>query len=65
MMHAEFLSKVSALYHRFQEHDSTQTDRIARFRNIEPESAQFLAQLVHIQQPQQILEIGVVYQKVC
>lgn len=58
MMHAEFLSKVSALYHRFQEHDSTQTDRIARFRNIEPESAQFLAQLVHIQQPQQILEIG-------
>ena len=58
MMHAEFLSKVSALYHRFQEHDSTQTDRIARFRNIEPESAQFLAQLVRIQQPQQILEIG-------
>ena len=57
-MHAEFLSKVSALYQRFQEHDSTQTDRIARFRNIEPESAQFLAQLVHIQQTQQILEIG-------
>lgn len=57
-MHAEFLSKVSALYHRFQEHDSTQTDRIARFRNIEPESAQFLAQLLHIQQPEQILEIG-------
>ncbi|QQT94784.1 class I SAM-dependent methyltransferase [Acinetobacter johnsonii] len=58
MMHAEFLSKVSALYQRFQEHDSTQADRIARFRNIEPESAQFLAQLVYIQQPQQILEIG-------
>lgn len=58
MMHAEFLSKVSALYQRFQEHDSTQADRIARFRNIEPESAQFLAQLVHIQQTQQILEIG-------
>lgn len=58
MMHAEFLSKVSALYQRFQEHDSTQADRIARFRNIEPESAQFLAQLVHIQQPKQILEIG-------
>ena len=58
MMHAEFLSKVSALYQRFQEHDSTQADRIARFRNIEPESAQFLAQLVHIQRPQQILEIG-------
>ncbi|WEH96157.1 class I SAM-dependent methyltransferase [Acinetobacter johnsonii] len=58
MMHAKFLSKVSALYQRFQEHDSTQADRIARFRNIEPESAQFLAQLVHIQQPRQILEIG-------
>lgn len=57
-MHAKFLSKVSALYQRFQEHDSTQADRIARFRNIEPESAQFLAQLVHIQQPRQILEIG-------
>ena len=57
-MHAEFLSKVSALYQRFQEHDSTQADRIARFRNIEPESAQFLAQLVHIQQPPQLLEIG-------
>ena len=58
MMHAEFLSKVSVLYHRFQEHDNTQLDRIARFRNIEPESAQFLAQLLHIQQPEQILEIG-------
>ena len=58
MMRAEFLSKVSALYQSFQEHDSTQADRIARFRNIEPESAQFLAQLVHIQQTQQILEIG-------
>ena len=57
-MRAEFLSKVSALYQSFQEHDSTQADRIARFRNIEPESAQFLAQLVHIQQTQQILEIG-------
>lgn len=40
-MRAEFLSKVSALYQSFQEHDSTQADRIARFRNIEPESAQF------------------------
>ena len=58
MMHAEFLSKVSALYHRFKEHDSRQAERIALFRSIEPESAQILAQLVHIQQPQQILEIG-------
>ena len=50
-MYAGFLNKVSVLYQRFQTHDSMQADRIARFRNIEPESAQFLAQLIHRQQP--------------
>lgn len=54
----EFLSQVSALYTDFQAHDALQSDRLQRFRNIEPESAHFLAVLVRAQQAQNILEIG-------
>lgn len=54
----EFLNRVDALYQEFIEFDAKQTNRIDRYRNIEPESAQYLSMLVRIQQSQQILEIG-------
>lgn len=54
----KFLKYVERLYQRFQQHDAKQTDRLDKFRNIEPESAHFLSMLVQLQQPQSILEIG-------
>lgn len=54
----DFLQKVKVLYQGFLQFDATQTDRLKRYRNIEPESAQYLAMLIRIQQSQQILEIG-------
>ncbi|MFW1753339.1 O-methyltransferase [Acinetobacter wanghuae] len=46
------------LYLQFCEHDATHSDRLKRYRNIEPESAQFLSILVKAQQSKQLLEIG-------
>jgi predicted O-methyltransferase YrrM len=40
------------------QHDAVQSDRIKRYRNIEPDSAQYLAMLIRIQQSKKILEIG-------
>lgn len=54
----EFLKRVNELYRSFIKHDASQSDRLSRYRNIEPESAQYLAMLVRIQQSKQILEIG-------
>lgn len=57
-MDAKQLKRLDEIYHQFLAHDAEQSDRIARYRNIEPESAQFLSMLVTIQQSQQLLEIG-------
>ncbi|QXW24851.1 DUF1442 domain-containing protein [Acinetobacter johnsonii] len=54
----EFLTQVNALYQQFQAHDAQQSDRLNRYRNIEPESAHVLAVLIRAQQAQNILEIG-------
>lgn len=54
----EFLTQVNALYQQFQAHDAQQSDRLNRYRNIEPESAHLLAVLIRAQQAQNILEIG-------
>lgn len=53
-----FLQRVNELYQNFIKFDSKQTDRLKRYRNIEPESAQYLAMQVRIQQSKKILEIG-------
>lgn len=58
MPNREFLVGISELYDEFQQHDAKQTDRIQRFRNIEPDSAQFISMLIRTQQPSSILEIG-------
>jgi predicted O-methyltransferase YrrM len=41
-----------------REHDSRQDDRLARFRNVEPETAELLAVLVIATGAQRVLEIG-------
>lgn len=53
-----FLLRLNELYQSFIKFDATQCDRIKRYRNIEPESALFLAMQVRIQQSKRILEIG-------
>lgn len=39
-------------------HDARQTDRLARYRNLEPETASLLALLVHATGARRVLEIG-------
>ncbi|OTG86058.1 methyltransferase [Acinetobacter sp. ANC 4558] len=53
-----FLSKIETLYQQFKTHDATQSDRLNRYRNIEPESAEFLNIFIRAQQSRHILEIG-------
>lgn len=53
-----FLNRVNELYQGFIKFDSTQVDRLNRYRNIEPESALYLAMQIRIQQSKRILEIG-------
>lgn len=53
-----FLQRVADLYDTFKQHDSQQSDRLQRYRNIEVESAQLISQLIRMQQAQSILEIG-------
>lgn len=53
-----FVDRISELYRSFMRHDAGQCDRIKRYRNIEPDSAYYIAMLIRIQQSKQILEIG-------
>jgi predicted O-methyltransferase YrrM len=41
-----------------REHDATQSDRLDRFRNLEPETAELLALLVRATSARKILELG-------
>ena len=54
----QFEARINDLYESFKKHDATQKDRLQRYRNIEPDSAQFLAMQIRIQNSQQVLEIG-------
>lgn len=53
-----FLSYCQNLYEADSTYDSEQTDRLNRHRHLEPESAMFLASLVMMQKPKEVLEIG-------
>lgn len=46
------------LYRQYHTADQTQTDRLNRWRSIEPESAELLALQVLAKQAQRLLEIG-------
>ena len=54
----EFEIFMQELYEKFHMHDHKQADRLHRYRNIEPESGQFLSMLIRAQQSKSILEIG-------
>ena len=49
-----FTDRINQLYRSFMQHDAVQSDRIKRYRNIEPDSAQYLAMLIRIQQSKKI-----------
>lgn len=53
-----FESFMQELYKTFHAHDLQQTERLQRYRNIEPESGRFLSLLIRAQQSKRILEIG-------
>lgn len=57
-MSLTFQKRMQALYQSFIQFDALQTNRIQRYRNIEPESALFLAMQIRIQKSKTILEIG-------
>ena len=58
MLSPEFIAKMQDLYLQFSQHDAAQSHRLARYRNIEPESALFLNMQVRMQSAKKILEIG-------
>ena len=49
---------VDSLYAQNQAHDSAQPDRLQRYRNLEPESAELLAILATAVGPRRMLELG-------
>lgn len=53
-----FQNYVRELYACFSVHDAGLSDRLQRYRNIEPVSAQFLSILIRAQQSKRVLEIG-------
>lgn len=54
----KFKTYTTHLYQIDSEYDATQTDRFARHRHLEPESAQFLASLIISNHASNVLEIG-------
>jgi predicted O-methyltransferase YrrM len=54
----ELLAFAHALYAAGREHDDTQPDRLARWRNVEPETAELLGVLIRTKRAQRVLEIG-------
>ncbi|MDM1503704.1 class I SAM-dependent methyltransferase [Myroides marinus] len=47
-----------ALYNTFKNEDAQKTDRLNKWRNIEPESAEFLSLLIKTKNAKKILELG-------
>ncbi|EHO07795.1 class I SAM-dependent methyltransferase [Myroides odoratimimus] len=57
-MNIELKKAFLALYDTFKKEDAQKTDRLDKWRNIEPESAEFLSLLVKTKQAKRILELG-------
>jgi predicted O-methyltransferase YrrM len=49
---------VDALYARSKEHDASRSDRLERFRNVEPPTAELLGVLIRATGARRILELG-------
>jgi len=57
-MNAERRAIAAEVFAASREHDAAQADRLARFRNVEPESAELLGVLVRATGATRILELG-------
>ncbi len=57
-MNAQRRAIAAALYAAGREHDASQADRLARWRNVEPETAELLGVLVRAMGARRVLEIG-------
>jgi predicted O-methyltransferase YrrM len=57
-MHAERQAFLDELYATGRAHDEALEDRLQRFRNVEPETAELLGVLVRALQAKRVLEIG-------
>ncbi|HXR13481.1 MAG TPA: hypothetical protein VN740_02395 [Solirubrobacteraceae bacterium] len=57
-MHASRRALAAEVLAATRAHDERQSDRRARFRNVEPETAELLALLVRASRAQRILELG-------
>jgi predicted O-methyltransferase YrrM len=57
-MDAALAALLDELYAAGREHDAHQTDRLARLRNLEPETARLLALLIRATGARRVLELG-------
>ena len=57
-MDAALSDLLEDLHRRGREHDAAQEDRLDRWRNLEPDTAQLLSLLVRALAPQRVLELG-------
>jgi predicted O-methyltransferase YrrM len=57
-MNPDLAQLLDDLYRRGREHDAGQEDRLARWRNLEPDSARLLAAMIRALRPQRLLELG-------
>ncbi len=57
-MNAARRAYAADLIEQSREHDAAQADRLDRYRNLEPETAELLAVLVRALQPSAVLELG-------
>lgn len=56
-MNLVFQQRMQTLYQQFIAFDALQTERTQRYRNIEPESALFLAMQIRVQQSKKFLKL--------
>ena len=54
----QFLSYCQSLYQTDSTYDSAQADRLDRHRHVEPDAAEFLANIATIRHPKKVIEIG-------
>lgn len=58
MNQQDFIQRMHIWYQACKQHDDLQPNRLDRWRNLEPESAHFLMQLLWVKQAKMVLELG-------
>lgn len=57
-MKKELKEQILELYQQLKKEDSTKENRLERWRNLEPESAELIAVIIRSQQSKKVLELG-------